>query len=106
MTAVNTATGDFAWQIPLGVTDGLPEPKQATGRPARAGVIVTGGGVVFVGSTDDNRFRAIDAKTGKQLWVTKFDHRANASPMTFQVANRKQYVAITASDTLSVFALP
>jgi quinoprotein glucose dehydrogenase len=106
LTAVNTATGEFAWQIPLGITEGLPEAKQNTGRPARAGAIVTGGGVLFVGSTDDNRFRAIDAKTGKQLWVTKLDHRANASPMTFQGANGKQYVAIVASDTLSVFALP
>lgn len=106
LTAINTATGNFAWQIPLGVTEGLPEAKQNTGRPARAGPIVTGGGVVFVGSTDDNRFRAIDAKTGKQLWVTKFEHRANASPMTFLGANGKQYVAIVASDTLSVFTLP
>jgi len=106
LTAVNTATGDFAWQIPLGVTEGLPDAKQNTGRPARAGAIVTGGGVLFVGSTDDNRFRAINAKTGKQLWVTKFDRRANASPMTYQGANGKQYVAVVASDTLSVFALP
>jgi quinoprotein glucose dehydrogenase len=106
LTAVNTATGDFAWQIRLGVTEGLPEARQNTGRPARAGVIVTGGGVLFVGSTDDNRFRAIEAKSGRQLWVTKFDRRANASPMTFQGANGKQYVAVVASDTLSVFALP
>ena len=106
LTAVNTATGDFAWQIPLGVTEGLPDAKQNTGRPARAGAIVTGGGVLFVGSTDDNRFRAINAKTGKQLWLTKLDRRANASPMTYQGANGKRYVAVVASDTLSVFALP
>jgi glucose dehydrogenase len=106
LTAINTATGDFAWQIPLGVTEGLPDAKQNTGRPARAGAIVTGGGVLFVGSTDDNRFRAINAKAGKQLWLTKLDRRANASPMTYQGANGKQYVAVVASDTLSVFALP
>src|ERR1041385_4306180 len=28
LTAVNTATGDFAWQIPLGVTEGLPDTMQ------------------------------------------------------------------------------
>ena len=106
LTAINTATGDFAWQIPLGVTDGLPDGKQNTGRPSRAGAIVTGGGVLFIGSTDDNRFRAIEAKTGKQLWVTKFDQRANASPMTYQGKNGKQYVAIVASGTLAVFSLP
>ena len=80
---MNTLTGDFAWQIPLGITEGLPEENQNT-RPALAGVIVTAGGVLFVGATDDNRFRAIEAKTGKQLWVTKLDRRANANPITYQ----------------------
>jgi quinoprotein glucose dehydrogenase len=106
LTAVNTATGDFAWQIPLGVTEGLPEAKQNTGRPALAGAIVTAGGVLFVGSTDDNRFRAIEARTGKQLWVTKFDRRANANPITYEGRDGKQYVAIVATDVLMAFKLP
>ena len=106
LTAVNIATGDFAWQIPLGITEGLPEEKQNTGRPALAGAIVTAGGVLFVGSTDDNRFRGIEARSGKQLWVTKLDRRANANPITYQGKNGKQYVAIVATDTLVVFALP
>lgn len=106
LIAVNTATGDFAWQIPLGITDGLPEAKQHTGRPALAGAIVTAGGVLFVGSTDDDRFRAIDAKTGKELWVTKLARRANADPITYQGKDGKQYVAIVATDSLVVFALP
>jgi glucose dehydrogenase len=106
LTAVNTTSGDFAWQIPLGITEGLPEGKQNTGRPALAGAIVTAGRVLFVGSTDDNRFRAIDAKTGTQLWVTKLDRRANADPITYQGRDGKQYVAIVATDTLVTFALP
>jgi quinoprotein glucose dehydrogenase len=106
LTAVNTATGDFAWQIPLGITDGLPEGRQNTGRPALAGAIVTAGGVLFVGATDDNYFRALEAKTGKQLWVTKFDRRANSDPMTYRAKDGKQYVAIVATDTLFAFSLP
>ena len=106
LSAVNTATGDIAWQIPLGITEGLPEGKQNTGRPALAGALVTGGGILFVGSTDDNRFRAIDAKTGKQLWATKLDRRANANPITYQGKDGKQYVGIVATDSLVVFALP
>ena len=106
LTAVNTATGDFAWQIPLGITEGLPPEKQNTGRPALAGPIVTAGGVLFVASTDDNYFRALEAKTGKQLWAAKLERRGNANPMTYQGRNGKQYVAIVATDTLSVFALP
>ena len=106
LTAVNTATGDFAWQIPLGITDGLPEGKQNTGRPALAGAIVTAGGVLFVGATDDNYFRAVEARTGKQLWVTKLDRRANSDPMTYRGRDGKQYVAIVATDTLYAFSLP
>jgi quinoprotein glucose dehydrogenase len=106
LTAVNTTTGDFAWQIPLGITDGLPEAKQNTGRPALAGAIVTAGGVLFIGSTDDNRFRAIDAKTGAPMWVTKLDRRANADPITYLGRDGKQYVAIVATDALVTYSLP
>ena len=61
---------------------------------------------LFIASTDDNRFRALDAKTGKQLWVTRLERRGNADPITYQGANGKQYVAIVATDTLAVYALP
>ena len=106
LTAVNTATGDFAWQIRLGITEGLPGGKENTGRPALAGALVTGGGVLFVGSTDDIRFRAIEAKTGKQLWITKLDRRGNANPISYQGKDGKQYIGIAATDSLVAFALP
>jgi quinoprotein glucose dehydrogenase len=106
LTAVNASTGTVAWQIRLGVTDQLPPGKQNTGRPGLAGAIVTASGLLFVASTDDNRFRAIDAKTGKELWVTKLDRRGNANPLTYQGNNGKQYVAVIATDTLAVYALP
>jgi quinoprotein glucose dehydrogenase len=106
LTAVNAVTGDIAWQVPLGITDQLPAGKQNTGRPVLAGAIATAGGLLFIGSTDDNRFRAIDARSGKELWVTKLERRGNADPITYQGRNGKQYVAIVATDTLAVYALP
>jgi glucose dehydrogenase len=113
LIAVNAQTGEFAWQVPLGITETLPEGKQHTGTSNSAGAIATGGGLVFVGATQDARFRAFDSKTGKELWVTKLDHVATATPMTYQAKNGKQYVAIMAAsggrDTtqaLEVFALP
>jgi glucose dehydrogenase len=120
LTAVNAATGEFAWQIPLGVTDELPEGKRNTGRIGFGGPIVTAGGLVFIGATNDKRFRAFDSKTGKQLWETKLDYSAIAVPVTFQGKSGKQYVAITAAnggagvtdpdrnggESLMVFALP
>ena len=89
LTAVNTATGDFAWQIPLGITEGLPAGKQNTGRPALAGPIVTASGLLFVASTDDNYFRAFEAKTGKQLWATKLDAQREREPDDVSGAQRE-----------------
>jgi len=106
LIAINTSTGDFAWQRTLGVTDQLPEAKQNTGRPVLAGPIVTASGLIFIGSTDDNRFRALDAKTGREVWVAKLERRGNADPITYADRNGKQYVAIVATDTLVVYTLP
>ena len=106
LTAVNANTGDIAWQVPLGITEGLPEGKQNTGSGDSAGPIVTAGGLVFIGATSDHRFRAYDSKTGKELWATKLAAEGNANPMTYQAKNKKQYVAIVANDTLYVYSLP
>jgi glucose dehydrogenase len=115
LIAVNASTGDFAWQVPLGVTDSLPEGKRNTGAQNTAGPIATAGGLVFIGATSDSRFRAFDSKTGKELWVTKLDYTASAIPITYQGKNGKQYVAIvsavggggsSAGKGLVVFALP
>jgi len=104
--AVNANTGDFAWQTTLGTNDALPEGKRNVGGAGSAGPIVTAGGLVFVGAANDARLRAFDSKTGKELWAGKLDRTANAVPITYQGKNGKQYVAVTATDTLVVFALP
>ena len=97
LAAVNVNTGEIAWKVPLGVTDSLPEGEQNTGRPGNGGTIATGGGLVFVAATDDARFRAFDAKSGRELWTVKLPGAAEATPITYQGADGKQYVVITAT---------
>ncbi len=97
LAAVDVNSGEIAWRVPLGVTDSLPEGKQNTGRPGNGGTIATAGGLVFVGATDDARFRAFDSKTGKELWTVKLKGAAEATPMTFEGRDGKQYVVITAT---------
>jgi quinoprotein glucose dehydrogenase len=115
--AINVNTGEIAWQSTLGITESLPAGKQNTGRPNIGGSLATSGGLVFIGATDDSRFRAFDSKTGKELWVTKIDAGAHSAPITFQGKDGKQYIVLTATgggflgdrsraDTVIAFALP
>ncbi len=106
LTAVDVATGDIAWRETLGVTDTLPAGRRNTGRPGRAAAIVTAGGLLFIAATDDNRFRALDAATGRELWADRLEQRGNADPMTWLGADGRQYVAIAATDRIVAYALP
>jgi len=113
LTAVNVNTGAVAWQSVLGVTDGLADPN--TGRPNVGGPIVTGGGLIFIGATDDKRLRAFGVKTGRELWSAKLPASLYGTPMTYSVKG-KQYVAAVitggfwgeraSADEVTAFALP
>ena len=116
LTAVNVHTGEFAWRVPLGITDSLPLDKQKTGRPSSGGPIVTASGLVFIGATDDLRFRAFDTRTGKELWVEKLPASSHSVPITYMGRDGKQYVVFPAtggsllqdpalSDSLFAYAL-
>jgi glucose dehydrogenase len=45
------------------------------------GPILTASGLIFIGGTDDARFRAFDSKTGKLLWTYKLDYSATDTPI-------------------------
>jgi quinoprotein glucose dehydrogenase len=118
LTAIDLNKGEFRWRVVLGVEEeliakGLPP----TGSPNLGGSIVTAGGLVFIGATNDSRLRAFDKDTGKELWATKLPASAHATPMTFLGKKTgKQYVVIAAgggnkyqdtySDSLVAFSLP
>ena len=65
---------------------GARAQRSAAGRQAdvgssgSAGPTVTAGGLVFVGATNDRRFRAFDAKTGKELWTAMLDEQRQREP--------------------------
>jgi len=117
LNAIDMNKGEIAWRVPLGVVDeleakGIPQ----TGTANLGGSIVTAGGLVFIGSSNDSRFRAFDSQTGKELWVTRLEASGHATPITYQgKRNRKQYVVIaaggggtfskTGSDVLAAYAL-
>ena len=116
LTAIDVNRGAFAWQIPLGeypelTAKGVPQ----TGTENFGGTIVTGGGLVFIGGTKDEKFHAFDKTTGKLLWETRLPAGGYATPCAYMV-NGRQYVVIAAGgggkqrtksgDSYIAFALP
>ena len=96
LTAIDLNTGDFAWQVSLGEYDELTQKGiAATGAPNLGGSLVTAGGLVFIASTQDEKFRAFDKETGRLLWETKLPAGGYASPSTY-MADGRQYVVIAA----------
>jgi PQQ-dependent dehydrogenase (methanol/ethanol family) len=63
--------------------------------PVWSGTVVTAGGVVFYG-TMDGWFKAVDAKTGAQLWEFKCGSGIVGQPVTYKGPDGHQYVAILA----------
>ena len=58
--------------------------------------MATRSGLVFIGATNDRRFRAFDAKTGKKLWEATVDASGAATPITYMGKDGRQYVVIAA----------
>jgi len=102
LVAVDAAKGDIVWRVPLGITEELPESKRRTGRLNIGGPIVTAAGLVFVGATNDGRFRAFDSRTGAELWVTELPLSAHAVPITYAAADGRQYIAIVAAGRTAI----
>ena len=71
--------------------------------PPLAGLLSTGGGLVFGGAEEGNFF-ALDADNGKALWDLQLGGAIRANPMSFAV-DGKQYVAIAAGSSIISFGL-
>ena len=111
LTGVDMEHGTIKWQIPLGDT---PYIHLNLGMPGLGGPIVTASGLVFIGASLDDRFRAFDTDTGKLLWDVKLPAGGQATPMTYSLGGR-QYVVIAAGgykgdstrgDYVVAYALP
>ncbi len=94
ITAYDLNKGTILWQVPNGDTRALAAKGiRGTGsRAARAGMVVTAGGLVFIG-TPDHTLRAYDEDTGKAVWEKELSGPINGVPAMYEIDGR-QYVAI------------
>jgi quinoprotein glucose dehydrogenase len=94
LNAMDLSTGKLKWQVPLGKP--LAVGTGGWGSPNLGGSLVTGGGLIFIGATAlDDRFRAFDIDTGRELWSVKLPAGGQANPMTYELGG-KQFVVIAA----------
>lgn len=116
LNAIDLNRGEIVWQVPLGEFEALSQRGvPPTGTENFGGSIVTGGGLVLIGGSKDEKFRAFDKRTGKILWETRLPAGGYATPSTYMVDGR-QFVVIAAcgggkpgtksGDTFVAFALP
>jgi len=99
--AVDMRTGKTLWDRPFGsargngpfgIRSGLPIE---IGTPNNGGSAVTASGLIFIAAATDDLLRAIDLKTGKELWHAKLPAGGQANPMIYAFGGR-QYVVIMA----------
>ncbi len=100
LIAVDVNRGEIAWTSTLGINQSLAplgDVGLKSGTRNLGGSLATASGLVFIAATNDRRFRAFDAKTGRELWVTELPAGGHATPMTYMGKDGSQYVVIAAS---------
>jgi quinoprotein glucose dehydrogenase len=118
VAGVDLVTGRVAWQHRNGtVRDLAPVPLPfRMGVPSLGGPLVTAGGVAFVSGTLDYYVRAYEFATGRELWRGRLPAGGQATPMTYEAADGRQFLLVVAGghgslgtragDDVIAYALP
>lgn len=102
MTAIDLASRTVAWQVPIGTASdvgpfglklGLPI---TIGLPTVGGALTTQSGLVFFSGAGDSYLRALDVRTGVELWKAPLPVGSQARPMTYISTSGRQFVVTVA----------
>ncbi len=97
LTAYDLNKGEIVWQEVLGEYEELTKKGiPPTGAKNQGGPLATAGNLIFIGSTEDQKFRAFDVRDGQKIWEYDLPGNGYATPMTYML-DGKQYVVIPAS---------
>ncbi|RGE46522.1 membrane-bound PQQ-dependent dehydrogenase, glucose/quinate/shikimate family [Comamonas testosteroni] len=122
MSGIDLNTQKLVWQVPLGTVQdtgplGMKTGMQIPlGMPTLGGPTSTASGLVFFAGTQDYYLRAMDSKTGKEVWKARMPVGAVAAPLIYKSPKTgKEYVVISAGgashspdlgDYVIAYALP
>lgn len=118
VAGVDLGAGQVVWQHRNGtVRDRAPVPLPfRMGVPSLGGPLVTAGGVAFLSGTIDYYVRGYDMASGQELWRARLPAGGQATPMTYESADGRQFVVVVAGghgslgtragDDVIAYALP
>ena len=118
LVAIDLEAGDIAWSVPFGegsalvrrhpLLEGADLPDRL-GTPGANGLMVTGGGLVFIGGGDPYLY-AFDAATGREVSRVATEFRTSGNPVTYRARSGRQFVLVATGAgpdaSLVAFALP
>jgi quinate dehydrogenase (quinone) len=122
ITAIDLSTRQIVWSMPFGTVEdtgtlGIPmRLRIPVGLPTLGGPVTTASGLVFMAGTQDHYIRALDVRTGRELWKGRLPVGGETTPMTYvSPRSGRQFVVISAGgnrstsvrgDYIVAFALP
>jgi quinoprotein glucose dehydrogenase len=101
LVAVDLAEAEIKWRVPLGSIEKLAPFSLPLnwGTQVAGGPIITASGLIFIGATADEKFRAFDLDSGEELWKVTTPTASMATPMTYE-ADGRQFVVVASGGHL------
>ena len=94
LSAIDMEKAEIKWQVPFGEhTELTKRGMEITGTENYGGPAITSNGLLFIASTQDERFRVFDQENGKILFETQLPAAGYATPSIYTVDD-VQYVVV------------